>query len=119
MRCALQSQILSSFPPITASDGRGFMDHYLAEAGALRNQLIPYPYGKILKRRILKSVDFIQVPVVELLDDFPGRLADLRVIVKPAHFRIDLPLDGNLKAETVAVHPPAFMPGRHMRQHMG
>ena len=95
------------------------MDDHFAEAGAIRGEPSPEPDGEIFECRIFQAFDVVEAAVIELVDDFPRGLADFRMVIEPAHFRVHLALDRNFHAETVAVHPSAFVPRRHVRQNMG
>jgi len=44
------------------------------------------------------------------------RVANLRMIVNPSDFWIDIALDRNFDLETVSVHTPAFMTLRRIGQ---
>lgn len=95
------------------------MDDDFAKAGAFRGEPVPNPDCEIFKGRIFQSHDFVERAMVEEFDDFPRRAADSRMVVKPAHARIDFALNGNLHAETVSVHPGAFVVFGNIRQFMG
>ena len=95
------------------------MDDHFAEPGAFRGQVIPDPNGQVFKRRIFQALDLVKNPVIELLDDLFCGLANLRVVVKPPHFGIDLPFHGYFRAETVPVHPPALVARRNVGQRVG
>jgi len=106
----------NSLPPVGTSHRSRLMHGDFAQPGAFRRELFPEPHGEIFKSRILQTLDFIQIPVIEPFHDLPRSLANLRMVVEPSHFWIDLPFHGNFHAKAVPVHPRAFVVGWDIRQ---
>ncbi len=95
------------------------MHRDLAKAGTERLKFLPEPRGHVFNRRIIQPRDFVEIGVIELLDERLHRRADLGVIVKPAGRWIDGAFHRNLDFETVPVHPPALVALGRIRQRLG
>ena len=107
-----------SFTPVSASNRSGFVDDNFAKIRAFGLKSIPDPDREILEGGVFQPGDIVEITVIELLDDFLGCLANLSVIVKPAHLRIDFSFNGDFHTEAVAMDPTALMPRWHMREGM-
>ena len=90
------------------------MDHDLGETRQVGTEALPEPAAHVLDRGILEPGNVIEVGVVELLEQGIHGAADAGVIVEPSGHGIGLPLHGDLHLEAVAVHPSAFVIGRHL-----
>ena len=88
----------------------------LAEARALGFQFLPKPFSHVLNRWILQALNFIQVCVVENFQKWFHGLADLRMVVNPAGFWIDVSLDRHFDFKTMSVHPATFVTLRGVGQ---
>jgi len=94
------------------------VNNYFTKLGEFGPECVPDPDREVFERGIFKAGDIIQIAVVELLDDFLGGFADFGVIVEPTHVWVHFSFHGDFHAETMAVHPSAFVPGWHMGQGM-
>lgn len=108
-----------SVPPVDTPRPRGLMNDDLAQSGEQRGEPAPKPPGHDFNRWILESGDFIQVGMVELLDQRAHGVGNPGVIVKNTRFGVHLPRnrDGNQKA--VTMDSPAFMPFREVGDRLG
>ena len=104
--------------PVTAACRGGFVDDDLREARTLRRELLPKPVGHVLDGRIGETGNFVQVAVIEILEQWPHGLADVRVIIEPTGLGIDLALHAHFHFETVPVHLTAFVPFRRTGQRL-
>jgi hypothetical protein len=92
------------------------MHNDLAETGALRLQFLPEPRRHFFNRRVLQTVDIVQIRVVQHFQEWFHRVANLRMIVNPSDFWIDVALDRNFDLKTVPMDASAFVAGRGIRQ---
>ena len=91
----------------------------LAEARALASQFLPEPFRHVFDRWVLQAFDIVEVRVVEYFQKWLHGLADLRVVINPSDFRIDVAIDRYFDFKTVSVHPAAFVTLRGLRQSLG
>ncbi|MEY3394807.1 MAG: hypothetical protein RL346_1043 [Verrucomicrobiota bacterium] len=89
--------------------GRGFINDNLSKPGQLGREFFPKPTCHDLNGRTLQSFDIIQICVIKLLEERGHRMGNEFVIVDPADLGIDLPLDGDLNLEAVAMHLSALV----------
>src|SRR5438093_1201689 len=108
----------SLFTAINAASRRRFMHHDLAEPRTLRPQVLPEPCRHLFNCWVLQPFNFIEVRVVQYFQKRFHRGTDLGVIINPARLGIDISFDRNLYFETMAMHSPAFMTLRRLRQNL-
>jgi hypothetical protein len=104
------------FAAIKTSRGRCFVDDDLAKTGTFGFQFLPEPFRHSFNRGILQAFDVIEIRMVQHFQERFHRVADIRVIVNPAGFWIDIAFHGNFHLETVSMHPSAFMTLRRIGQ---
>ena len=107
------------FPAEDAACGGGFVDDDLAEPGAIGLQFFPKPRSHVLDGGIFEAGGFVEIGVVELVDERVHGPADLCVIVDPADFGIYLAFDGDLNPEAVAMHLFTFVIAGEVGQGLG
>jgi uncharacterized SAM-binding protein YcdF (DUF218 family) len=93
---------------------RRFVNDDFAEPRAIRLQLAPEPCRHELDRWILKTFDFVQVRMIQQLQQRTHRIRDLRMVIHPAHVFIHLSFHRNLKLKTVPMHETTLMPLRRI-----
>ena len=81
----------------------------LAKSGALRLQFFPEPRRHFFNRWILQPFDIVEIRVVQHSQERFHRVANLRMIVNPSDFWIDIALDRNFDLKTVSMDASAFM----------
>lgn len=81
----------------------------LAEARALGFQFLPKPFSHVLNRWVLQALNVVEVCVVEGFQKWSHGLADLRMVVNPAGFWIDVSLDRHFDFKTMSVHSATFV----------
>lgn len=92
-----------------ATRGGSFVHDDLGKAGQLRGKFRPEPDAHIFDGRIFEAGDFVEVGMVEHVEQRLHRAGNIRVIVEPAGLRIGLALDADLQLEAVPVHPAALV----------
>lgn len=107
------------FTPINAARSGCFVHHDFAKAGTERLKFLPKPRCHVFDRRIIESSDFVEIRVIELLQERFHRRANFSVIIKPAGRRIDVAFHRDFDFETVPVHPAAFVTLGRIRQCLG
>ena len=66
-----------------------------------------------------RARDFIEISVIEKLDERLHRGADFGMIVKPAGRGIDFAFHGDFNLKTMSVHPATFVAFRRVRKRLG
>jgi hypothetical protein len=100
---------------IDASAGAGFLDDDLAQSRERRKQANPKPTSKILAGRVLQTLYFVQIIVVDLLFDGLEGLLDVCEVDDPTQLRVDWTANMDADAEAVTVETSAFVPRRDIR----
>src|SRR3954453_3809490 len=108
-----------SRPEVVAARRAGLLDRDAMEHRDLRREAVPEPDGDHFRGGVGEAGDVVEAVVVELVDDRVDGLFQIGEIDQPAGGRIDLAAHGDLAAERVAVHAPALVALRHIRQPMG
>src|SRR5690606_19535225 len=80
---------------------------------------LPEPGREHLARRVLEALDFVQVVVIQQLEEGLPGLVDHRVIDEPARAGVRLALDGEVDLEAVAVQARTFVARGHLGQAVG
>lgn len=88
---------------------RGFMHDNFSQSRTLRRELLPKPSAHVFNGRVLKSRNLVQVAMIHPLQQWPHRLGNIGMIIKPAGRRIALPFHRDFHFKTVPVHPAALM----------
>ena len=91
----------------------------LAKPGTLGLQFLPEPFCHFFNRWILQSFDIVEISVVQHFQERFHRVANLRMIVNPSDFWIDIALDRNFDLKTVPMDASAFVASRGMGQSLG
>lgn len=81
----------------------------LAKTGALSLQFLPEPRRHFFNRRILQAFDIVEIRMVQHFQERFHRVANLRMIVNPSDFWVDIALDRNFDLKTVSMHASAFV----------
>lgn len=95
------------------------MHDYFAKAGTEWLKFLPKPRRHVFDRRIVEPGDFVEIRMVEALNERLHGRSNLRVVIKPAGHRIDLAFHGNFDFETVSMHSAAFVAFRRIGQRLG
>ena len=91
----------------------------LGKPGTLRLQFFPKPRRHFFNRWVLQSFDIVEICVVQHFQEWFHRVANLRMIVNPSDFWIDIALDRNFDLKTVPMDASAFVASRGMGQSLG
>lgn len=78
-------------------------------------QAIPDPDSQHLRCRIGKTIDFIEVSMIQLIENRLHGARDLREVGYPAQVRINRSGDMNLTPKRVTMETVAFVVRRHVR----
>ena len=105
--------------PEDAAGGGSFVEHDLTQAGQLGFQFAPKPRAHVFDSGVFQAGDFIEVGVIQLIDQGLHGTADLGVIVNPADCRIHFAGDRYFDLEAVPVHQSAFVTLRGGGQGLG
>ena len=78
-------------------------------------QLIPDPFGDVLRGRVAQAIDLVQIIMIQVAvhQRLEGGL-DTLIIDKPAELRVHLSPDGYRNLETVTVEAVALVGGRNV-----
>lgn len=77
---------------------------------------MPHPLREVLTGRVLQSLDFIEVVMIEPIVDRLEDLLQVRKVHDPTSGFRHLTLDVDLNTERVAVQTPALVPLGHVGQ---
>lgn len=80
--------------------------HELGEAWQARFQPPPYPSSKELTCWVGETIDFVQVSVIQLCDDWFHHTGDIREVRYPTRFQTDIALD--VDGDVIRVPMKAF-----------
>ena len=106
-------------PAINATSGRGLVNDDLNQAREIGRKFFPKPAGHDLDGGVFQAGNFVEIAMIEQLDQGVHRPADLGVIVNPTRGGIDLALDDDLDLETVAMHGSALMTSGDVGERLG
>jgi len=94
---------------VTAPGGRRFVHDNFAKAGTLRLQFLPEPFRHFFNRWVLQSFDVVEISVVQHFQERFHRVADIRMVIDPACFWVDIAFHRDFDLKTVSMHATAFM----------